>query len=231
MTAAQPQLQLDFRKTLRAEGRQFALDIRFATHKNRLVIFGPSGSGKSQTLKVLAGLLAPDEGRVRVAGQDWFDSAKRLDCPPEQRRAGLLFQDYALFPHLSVRQNIAFGLTQGWRNPGPRVGGDTVDAWLHAFELDEVARLRPAALSGGQRQRVALARTLAARPRVLLLDEPFAALDTVLRQKMRDELDRWQQQLQLPMVLISHDPADVDRFADARLVLQQGQVGEGSDEG
>ncbi|WP_374334552.1 ATP-binding cassette domain-containing protein [Leeia sp.] len=229
MTA--PQLTFAFRHVLQSAGRRFALDIAFTTARQRLVVFGPSGSGKSQTLRLLAGLVTPQQGRIRLADRDWLDTERGLNLPPEQRRAGLLFQDYALFPHLTVRQNIAFGLTQGWRNPRHEAGGREVDDWLLAFELDEVARQRPADLSGGQRQRVALARTLAARPSVLLLDEPFAALDTLLRQKMRDELDRWQQQLQLPMVLISHDPEDVERFADARLVLQQGQVAEGSDAG
>ncbi|KQQ45925.1 ABC transporter ATP-binding protein [Duganella sp. Leaf126] len=218
------QIDIDIRKTLRSGDRVFELDARFQSDSTRVVIYGPSGAGKSQLLKAVAGLMTPDRGRIALAGRCLFDSAARVDVGPQQRRVGYLFQDYALFPHLNVRQNVAFGLQRGWRNPLARADAEAVRYWLAAFELDAVAQQLPHQLSGGQRQRVALARALAPQPGALLLDEPFAALDPGLRQRMRAELDALQRRLAIPMLLITHDPEDVTAFGEHVLRMDGGRL-------
>jgi len=214
------QFDLDIQKTLRSGKRSFRLDLRLQSDSQRLVILGPSGAGKSQALRAIAGLLRPDSGRIAVGGALLFDAAARIDLQPQQR----LFQVYALFPHLSVRQNIAFGETRGWRNPGRHASSEGVERWLAAFHLAHLAHQLPGELSGGQRQRVALARALVAQPAALLLDEPFAALDPDLRIGLRGELDRLQRELALPMILISHDAADAEVFGDHVVRMQDGRL-------
>jgi len=215
---------LDIQKTLRSGKRSFHLDLRLQSDSGRVVILGPSGAGKSQTLRAIAGLLRPDSGRIAVGGAVLFDAAGGVDLKPQGRRMGYLFQDYALFPHLSVRQNIAFGETRGWRNPGRHTHSEAVERWLAAFHLEHLAHQLPGELSGGQRQRVALARALVAQPAALLLDEPFAALDPDLRIVLRAELDSLQRALALPMILISHDVADAEVFGDHVVRMRDGML-------
>ena len=218
------QLDIDIRKTLRSGQRVFQLNARFTAKGQRVVVIGPSGAGKSQLLKAIAGLMQPDSGHVRLDGQTLFDAQKGVNLPPQARNVAYLFQDYALFPHLSVRQNIAFGLARGWFNPRSHDGGAPVDYWLDALHLREVAHQAPHELSGGQRQRTALARALVSQPRALLLDEPFAALDPALRVVMRAELDALQKRLKVPMVLITHDPQDVEVFGEQVLQVRGGVI-------
>src|SRR5690606_35137770 len=160
---------VDLRKRLAHAGRSFELDVRFASAARRLVLFGPSGAGKTQTLRMIAGLGTPDAGHVRVAGRTLFDRTAGIDVPARKRGMAYLFQDYALFPHLTVAQNIAFGVQRGWLNAAREPRHEAVDRWLRTFELTAVARQYPEQLSGGQRQRTALARALVAQPRALLL--------------------------------------------------------------
>ena len=175
--------------------------MRIASDSPRIVLLGPSGAGKSLTLKAIAGLVTPKAGYIRLGGVTLFDAAARIKLTPQQRQLAYLFQDYALFPHLTVRQNVAFVLARGWRNP-PRDATDAaVTHWLGVFGLAELAHQYPDQLSGGQRQRTALARALVAEPRALLLDEPFAALDPALRVVMRRELDQLQAHRQHPDLL------------------------------
>jgi molybdate transport system ATP-binding protein len=219
-------LDIQLRKTVRAAERTFELDVSFRSDALRMVLFGPSGAGKSLTLQAIAGLITPDSGRISFNGRVLFDSTAGIRLPPQQRRVAYLFQDYALFPHLTVAQNIGFGLRQGWlpmRNPQQH---PLVRQWMDAFRIENTAGSYPSQLSGGQRQRVALARALVAGPDLLLLDEPFAALDQSLRQHMRDELREMQQQLGLPMLTITHDPADVAALGDVVFTLQDGKVRE-----
>jgi molybdate transport system ATP-binding protein len=215
---------IDIRKTLRSGNRTFQLSVRFQSDSERVVIFGPSGSGKSLTLKAMGGLIRPDFGHIRIGGVTLFDAEQGIDLPPQARGVGYLFQDYALFPHLNVRQNIAFGQARGWFNPRAEARSEAVDYWLEAFHLQQLAHQMPAELSGGQRQRVALARALVTQPSALLLDEPFAALDTHLRAVLHDELDRLQRHLRIPMVLITHDPADADIFGEHIVRLHEGAI-------
>lgn len=218
------QLDLAISKTLHSGKRTFQLCVAFQTSCQRTVILGQSGSGKSLTLKAIAGLVKPDRGHIRLNGRTLFDTQWRTNLPPQQREVAYLFQDYALFPHLNVRQNIAFGLSHGWLNPARHQANQAVDYWLDSFNLNHLAHQYPDELSGGQRQRTALARALVAKPRALLLDEPFAALDLSLRAKMRQELDALQKRLQVPMVLITHDPEDAHMFGEQLIRLHDGQI-------
>ncbi len=208
----------------RRDHRRFALDIQFRSDARRLVLFGSSGAGKTLTLKAMAGLMRPDRGHVRIDGEVLLDTDSHIDVPARQRHMAYLFQEYALFPHLTVQQNVAFGLYLGWRNPPRSSQHQAVQRWLLAFELDTLAGRYPHELSGGQRQRTALARALVAQPKAMLLDEPFAALDAPLRKKLREELLQLQRELGTPMVLITHDPADVDAFADEVVHIDAGRT-------
>lgn len=212
------------RKKMGSAAHGFALDVAFASDAARLVLFGPSGAGKTLTLKAIAGLLRPDDGRIAFEGEPMFDSRARVDVPARERGLGYLFQEYALFPHLTVRQNIAFGLDKGLRNPRRHAIDAATDRWLDALEIKALSDRFPDQLSGGQRQRTALARALAAEPRALLLDEPFAALDLPLRGKLRAELRELQARFALPILLITHDIADVDAFADEIVQIDAGRV-------
>jgi len=217
-------LDVNIHKRVNSAGRSFELDVHFRTDARRTVIYGPSGAGKSLMLQAIAGLLRPDSGRIAFDGEALFDSDAAVDQPARARGFGYLFQDYALFPLLNVRQNIGFGLQRGWFNPGRHAAQEAVDRWLHAFELTEVAALRPHELSGGQCQRTALARALVNEPRALLLDEPFSALDPELRGRMRDELQALLDRIDIPMLMITHDPDDLSRFGEARLMLRDGRI-------
>jgi molybdate transport system ATP-binding protein len=217
--------EADFATQVGTGSRRFQLRVQLRGLARRTVIYGPSGAGKTLTLQALAGLLAPDSGRISFGGQLLYDSSAGIDVPARNRRFGYLFQDYALFPHLTVRQNIAFALQRGLVNPGARHGGgEAVDRWLHTFELADVAAQRPNELSGGQRQRTALARALVNHPRALLLDEPFSALDPELRERMRGELDKLLDRIDVPVVMITHDPQDLVWFGEQAIHLRDGAV-------
>lgn len=219
-----PAVSVAFELRLQSRERRFDLDMRFDSSQQRIVLFGPSGAGKSVTLQVVAGLLRPASGRIAIGERVLYDSRKGIDVPPRERRIGYVLQDHALFPHLSVRNNIAFGLRclrRPWLDAAAR---RRVDAMLALFELEPLAAMRPQALSGGQRQRVALARALIVEPSLLLLDEPFAALDARLRQRMREQLRELQQRIGIPMLLISHDLQDVRSLAETLVVIDQGRV-------
>jgi molybdate transport system ATP-binding protein len=219
-----PTFDINIQKSMNSKRGSFDLDIAFTSNSQRIVFFGPSGAGKSLTLKSVAGLLRPDAGHIRVGGDTLFAKEKGIHLTPQQRHVGYLFQDYALFPHLNVSQNIGFSLVGGWQNPKARYKHSDVDHWLRTFNLQTVAKLFPHELSGGQKQRTALARTLIAKPKVLLLDEPFAALDADLRATMRQELNQLQKELAVPMLLITHDSADAEWFGDECLTIQNGKI-------
>ncbi|TCV96462.1 molybdate transport system ATP-binding protein [Luteibacter rhizovicinus] len=213
-------------KELSADDRRFTLDVAFSSDSRRIVLFGPSGAGKSLTLRAIAGLLTPDAGHIRVRNRVLFDASTGVDLAPRHRQVAYLFQDYALFPHLTVAQNIGFGLTSGLLNPSRRERGRAVAHWLDTFELRGIADSYPARISGGQRQRVALARALASEPGIVLLDEPFAALDPALRGRMRRELRELQARLDLQLLVITHDPDDVDALDGHTIEIRDGRLWE-----
>jgi len=197
----------------------FLLDIAFTVHPGLTVFFGPSGAGKSLTLQTLAGLFPADQALIRFGEQVWHDSAKRIFVPAQQRRVGYVPQNYALFPHLTVEQNIAFGIAASRTEKRQRVA-----KLVSLMRLDGLERQHPAQLSGGQQQRVALARALAAHPRLLLLDEPFSSLDAPVREALRDELRALQQQVAIPIIMVTHDAQEASALADTMVVINDGRV-------
>ena len=199
---------------------EFDLRPRFAVGRELLVLFGHSGSGKSLTLHAIAGLLRPDAGRIAIDGVPVFDAAQRIDVPPQRRGVGMVVQDYALFPHLSVRENIAFGLDGRRAHERRRRVAELVEL----FGLWGLEERRPRQISGGQAQRVALARALAPAPRLLLLDEPFSALDSAIRVSLRRELARLKRELDLTIVFVTHDLREAYNLADQIAVFDAGQV-------
>ncbi|MDP9902751.1 sulfate/molybdate ABC transporter ATP-binding protein [Variovorax ginsengisoli] len=217
-------IDVDLQACVSDGSRRFDLAVRFASDAPVVALYGPSGAGKSLTLQAMAGLQRPTGGHVRIGGRTLFDAKRGVDVPVAERRVGYLFQHYALFPHLSVRDNVAFGLTHWWhRRPSP-AQAERIDALIDSFGLASFAASRPASLSGGQQQRVALARALACAPSVLLLDEPFAALNPMLRQTLRSELAQVCAQWHTPVVMITHDVDDVLALADVVFVIEQGQA-------
>lgn len=217
-------IDIDLNTSVSDGTRRFDLAMRFAADVPVVALYGPSGAGKSLTLQAIAGLLRPAAGHVRIGGRTLFDARRDIDVPASERRVGYLFQNYALFAHLSVRENVAFGLTS-WLQPRlSPLAAARVDGLLQSFGLAALAHSRPAKLSGGQQQRVALARALACEPAVLLLDEPFAALNPLLRQELRLELAQVCQRWQTPVVMITHDIDDVLALADVAFVIENGQA-------
>ncbi|MCC7549246.1 MAG: ATP-binding cassette domain-containing protein [Burkholderiales bacterium] len=217
-------LRVDIRKTLRARDRAFMLEARFTTEDDRVVVFGASGSGKSVTMQCIAGLISPDEGIIQVGDRVLFDSGAGIDLPPQVRRVGYLFQDFALFPHLNVEDNVGFALRRGACGRMDAVQRQAVHDLLRLFEIEGLSRNFPWQLSGGQRQRVALARALILQPEIMLLDEPLSALDPLLRGRVRAELVALQERFDVPMMVITHDPADVETMAETILVYSHGKV-------
>ena len=192
--------------------RSFRLALGLELGAETIALVGPSGAGKSSVLRSVAGLLRPDRGVIRLGAERWLDTASGIDVPPERRRVGLVFQEYALFPHLSVRANVEFG------------GRERATELLDRFRIAHLAGARPTTISGGERQRVALARALARDPAVLLLDEPLSALDAYTRAHVRSELRELLQELALPTLIVTHDFDDAAALADRVGVLVDGRL-------
>jgi len=217
-------ISIGIEKVFRSAARDFHFSATFSTSDNRVVLFGPSGSGKTLTLRSIAGLMKPDSGFITVDGHVLFDSGKKIFVPPRERKIGYVFQDYALFPHLTVRQNVSFGLHPLLFGRLSRAHADRVERIMDLFSIAPLAEVRPTRISGGQRQRVALARAMVGDPSALLLDEPFSALDIPLRQRVRVELAGILNRLDIPLVMVTHDPADVAFFGGDVVTYAEGTV-------
>jgi molybdate transport system ATP-binding protein len=184
-----------------------------------MVLFGPSGSGKTTILRCLAGLDDPEEGLIKFGNDIWFDRAAGINQPPQQRHLAYVPQDYSLFPHLTVAENIRFGM-----NAGAPDAHDRAEMLLRKVHLEGKSERRPSELSGGERQRVALARALARNPRLVLLDEPLAALDLPLREPMRRELRQFLRSIDVPSVIVTHDRVDALALGDRMAVITEGHI-------
>ena len=198
----------------------FQLDVAFTTNHELAVLFGPSGAGKSLTLQAIAGTVTLDAGRIAIDSQSVYDSAQRVNLLPQQRRIGYVPQHYALFPHLTAGGNIGFGLLHRSRHEREQ----KVKELLALFDLQGLEHRRPRELSGGQQQRVALARALAVEPRLLLLDEPFAALDVALRESLRQELLQIQARTKITVLVVTHDLTDAFALGQRVIIYDAGQV-------
>ncbi|MDH4275108.1 MAG: ABC transporter ATP-binding protein [Gammaproteobacteria bacterium] len=197
---------------------QFELDVNLDVPSGAITaLLGPSGSGKTTVLRVLAGLQRPSNGYLRCADDIWYDAKRGLWKVPQRRQVGVVFQDYALFDHYTVAQNIGYGVPAAQRQT-------QVHHWLNRLHLTGVAGHYPAQLSGGQRQRTALGRALAIEPRLLLLDEPFSAVDFAFRHRLRVELRELVERAQYPILLVSHDLDEVRQLAAQVYVMDEGQV-------
>ena len=256
-------LEAHFRKKLAF----FTLQVDIETGDGVFALLGASGCGKSMTLKCIAGIERPDEGRIVLDGRVLFDAEKRIDLPPQKRRVGYMFQDYALFPNMTVRENVMAGVPRGGKSvrgglfgkrrqadlpadraqavlpsesaqsvrpserthtPAEDIQAQTDDL-LATFQIEEIAELKPAKLSGGQKQRVAMARILMQRPDVILLDEPFAALDSYLKWQLEQEMAATLKQIGKPVIFVSHSRDEVYHLADRVCVLSGGRTGEAAE--
>jgi molybdate transport system ATP-binding protein len=211
-------IEINIKKRL--HGASGALDLHFDAQiqEGELVtIYGPSGAGKTSVLRMIAGLFNPDEGRIEMDSSVWFDTSTKLNVRPQLRNIGMVFQDYSLFPNMTVKENLEFALVKGQ----PR---NIIDDLLHVTELGQLQHKKPALLSGGQKQRVALARALVRQPRLLLLDEPLSALDFEMQSKLQDYILQMHNDFKLTTILISHDLLEVVKMSKRVLLLGDGRV-------
>ena len=211
-------IKLTLRKKLKASGGEMLLDVDATIGAGSLVtLYGPSGAGKTSVLRMIAGLLQPDSGSIEIDGQTWFDTGRGIDLKPQQRSIGLVFQDYALFPNMTVKENLEYALA---KNQDSAI----VAELIKTIELGDLQHRRPDTLSGGQKQRVALARALVRRPEILLLDEPLSALDVSMRIKLQDYLLKVHRQFHLTTILVSHDVSEILKMSDQIILLENGRI-------
>ena len=195
----------------------FNLDVAFETERGVFAILGASGCGKSMTLKCIAGIETPDEGRIELNGRVLYDSAKKINLTPQKRRVGYMFQDYALFPNMTVEQNIKAGM-------GKHPEEEKVRSYINRFRLEGMEKHYPAQLSGGQKQRVAMARMIASEPDILLLDEPFSALDSYLKWELEQEMRDMLAEVQKPVLFVSHNRDEVYRLCSMVSCIDHGKM-------
>jgi molybdate transport system ATP-binding protein len=214
-------LSVDIEKSFRAPGTPaFQLQIKEDFSPGFTIVFGPSGAGKSTLLDCIAGLLPPDRGKIALAEQIFSDTAQRIFLPPQKRRIGYVFQSLALFPHLSVEGNVAFGLP--WMASAAR--SERIEQALQTFHILPLRNRKPRELSGGEKQRVALARSVITQPQVLLLDEPLTGLDAGLRQAILDDLRSWNAANRIPILYVTHNREEVNAIGDRVVAIVDGHV-------
>ncbi len=210
-------IEINVQKKLLGQSGEFVFECDISNDESGIIsIFGPSGSGKSTLLKMIAGLETPDEGLIKIGGQSWFDKDSGVNIKPQKRKVGFVFQEYTLFPNMSVLENIIFAQTEKNQKKAKDL--------LELTELTELSSAYPSTLSGGQKQRVAIARAIAREPEILLLDEPFSALDTTVKRKMHDEVLRLKSSLKMPILFVSHDKEEVFRLSDKVATVNGGKI-------
>jgi molybdate transport system ATP-binding protein len=213
-------LEVSVRRKLQREENGFELDVSFAIGTGITILFGASGAGKTTLLDCIAGLLTPEGGCIALASRVLFDSERKIDLPPQQRRIGYVFQDLALFPHLNAEENVAYGLS----GLPARERQDRIARMFDLLGILALAKRRPAELSGGERQRIALARALVLKPPILLLDEPLAGLDLPVRMKIADDLRRWIKNSPIPVLYVTHNREEVFALGEKMLVMERGRI-------
>ena len=209
-------LMIDIEKKLPG----FLLKVNMEFGNEIIGILGASGSGKTMLLNSIAGLVWPDKGKILQDGSASYDSLKKINLPPRERKVGYLFQRYALFPHMTVAENIAFGLSSTDRGEKEK----KIDELLDRFHIGEIRNRYPSQISGGQQQRAALARAMASDPGILLLDEPFSALDSFLKNHMRKEMETYLKDFRGTTLLVTHDLEEAYRLCDRILIIRQGKA-------
>ncbi|UCD60525.1 MAG: ATP-binding cassette domain-containing protein [Flavobacteriaceae bacterium] len=211
-------IKIDVHKKLRAFDSEMNFHIQCQIKKGELVtLYGESGAGKTSTLRILAGLLKPDKGEITINEASWIDTKNKIFLAPQKRNIGYVFQDYALFPNMSVLQNLEFASGKGQNKK-------VITELIEMMELGDLQNRKPQTLSGGQQQRVALSRALVRKPDVLLLDEPLAALDYKIRLKLQDYITRIHKEYNLTTILVSHDIGEIMKLSDRVFVLEQGKI-------
>lgn len=195
------------------------LDVSLTVENGITVLLGASGSGKTTLLKLISGIIAPDEGIIKVGVQTYFDSIRNINIPVQKRRVGYVFQNYALFPHLTAAQNIAYGIKDGSKNKL-----DKAKSILETFRLSTLEKRLPREMSGGEQQRIALARALASDPAIVLLDEPLSAVDISTRIDLLNEIDQAQRQANVPFIYVTHNEMEAARLAKQRITFEQGKI-------
>lgn len=197
---------------------EFELDVSFSVNEGITVLMGHSGSGKTSILRMIAGILAPDEGFIKVRQNTFFDSSQKINLPIQARNVGFVFQDYALFPHLTAEQNIAYGIKD------KKLQTQQVEELLSLFGIEYVKKRLPIEMSGGEQQRVALARALASSPQILLFDEPLSAIDMKTRAKLLEEIKNAHRQTKIPFLYVTHNEFEAEQLADSRITLDKGRI-------
>ncbi|SMD42229.1 molybdate transport system ATP-binding protein [Aquiflexum balticum DSM 16537] len=211
-------IELDLHKKLFGADGLIQLQVKFTVQTNELVtLYGPSGAGKTSIIRMIAGLMKPDNGSILVDGVSWFDSQQKMHLRTQERPIGLVFQEYSLFPNMTVYENLKFALPKG--NPE-----DMIEELLETIGLKNLRDTKPNLLSGGQKQRVALARAMVRKPAILLLDEPLSALDTAMRNKLQDDILAFHKRFGLTTILVSHDYHEVKKMSDRVLVIENGKI-------
>lgn len=213
-------ISFSLQKKLKAESGEMDLNVEINIEKRSFIaLYGDSGAGKTSILRMLSGLLQADKGFITVNQQTWLNTEKRIFIKPQHRKIGFLFQDYALFPNMTVRENLVFALEKGQDK-------QIVDELIDTIELNELQDRKPENLSGGQKQRVALARALVRKPEILLLDEPLSAMDSKMRLKLQDYILKVHHQFNLTTILVSHNVSEVMKMADTVFILENGYIKE-----
>lgn len=211
-------IHISLQKKLIASDGIMSLDVEIDIEQGKLItLYGNSGAGKTSILRMIAGLLNPDKGNIIVNQNTWLDTQNRICLRPQERKIGFVFQDFALFPNMTVKQNLIFGLEKGQNK-------QIIHELIEIIELGELQNRKPEKLSGGQKQRVALARALVRKPEILMLDEPLSALDPKMRIKLQDYLLKVHKQFNLTTILISHDISEVIKMSDTVLILENGKI-------
>lgn len=211
-------ITINIRRRLTGADGPFDLNAGMIIQKGELVsLYGPTGSGKSSILKMIAGLMKPDDGVISIGNETWYNSDSRTNLNTQFRNIGMVFQEYSLFPNMTVRENLSYALTKGQ-------DANIIDELLAIAGLSSLEDKKPTLLSGGQKQRVALTRALVRKPKVLLLDEPLSALDTEMRNKLQEYILRFHKEFGLTTILVSHDYPEIMRMSSRVLVLEGGRI-------